>query len=180
MTYSVIRWDKIRTHLSRSCIISSYFWMTLAPSGDSRHLQRRWDFTTHAKGYIQYLPRPIFQNIIFMRPLKQLTERLSLEMHDHSEIHFFNLLRWAQERRLTGRRGVWIWRRGSGCAAGAPGPTSAHRLLLAYSYSLESNLRRSGVITYTGTTIHHYHITHITHIVIFHIIHKAGLHQSRC
>lgn len=88
MTYSVIRWDKIRTHLSRSCIISSYFWMTLAPSGDSRHLQRRWDFTTHAKGYIQYLPRPIFQNIIFMRPLKQLTERLSLEMHDHSEIHF--------------------------------------------------------------------------------------------
>ncbi len=49
MTYSVICRDKIHTHLSSSCIISSYFWMTLAPSADSRHLQRRWNFTAHAK-----------------------------------------------------------------------------------------------------------------------------------
>lgn len=56
MTYSVIRRDTICTHLSSSCIISSYFWMTLAPSWDSRHLQRRWDFYKPCKGYIQYLP----------------------------------------------------------------------------------------------------------------------------
>lgn len=70
MTYSVTHWDKIHTHLSSSCIISSYFWMTLAPSADSRHLQRRWDFTTHAKVIFNIIPvASIPANHFFVWPL---------------------------------------------------------------------------------------------------------------
>lgn len=151
MTYSVSRWDKICTHLYSSCIISSYFWMTLAPSADSRHLQRRWNFTAHAKVISYIFPVANIPKHHFYEAFK--TERLihTEKMHEQARIHFCNVPCWRRERRLTGGRGVWIWRRGSGCAAASPGPISARQLLLAYSYSLESNLRRSRIITYCYT-----------------------------
>lgn len=97
--------------------------------------------------------QPIFQNIIFMRPLKQLTKRF---MHTQTagdtwpcqNQFFFYPQCWGRGRTLTGRRDVWIWRSGSGCAAAALGPISVHQPLLAYSYSPESNLRRSRTIYY--------------------------------
>lgn len=150
MTYSVIHYDKIHTHLSSSCIISSYFWRTLVPSGDSWHLQRRWDFTAHAKVTSNILyPVSLASNpkILFYEPLKHFMVQLSLEMHEQRSL-ICNLLCWIQWKRLTGRGGVWFLRRGPGCAAEAPGPISTHRQPLACSYSLEPNLRRSGVIAY--------------------------------
>lgn len=156
MTHGAIGWDKIGTHLSSSCIISSYFWMTLAPSGDSRHLQRRWDFTRHAKGYIQYLPSGQRSKTPFLWGIWNcISQRLLLEMHDRSEIH---LLIWrvghTGGEELTGGGDAWIWRRGSGCAAGAPGPTGALLRRLACSCSLVSSLRRSGVFTYKDIILH--------------------------
>lgn len=66
-TRGAIRRDSIVTHLSSSCIISSYFWMTLAPSGDSRHLAEKMRFH-EASGRLFPISSkwPILQNIVLL------------------------------------------------------------------------------------------------------------------
>lgn len=67
-TRGAIRRDSIVTHLSSSCIISSYFWMTLAPSGDSRHLAEKMRFHEASERLFSISSKwPILQNIVFLR-----------------------------------------------------------------------------------------------------------------
>lgn len=83
MTRGATRRDRIATHLSSSCIISSYFWMTLAPSGDSRHLAEKMRFHEARKRLFPISSkRPILQNIAFK------TATAALQMHDYSKIIF--------------------------------------------------------------------------------------------
>lgn len=63
-------WDEIHTHLSSSCIISSYFWMTLTPSADSKHLQRGWNFIKHAKVVSHISPSAIIPKHHFYEAFK--------------------------------------------------------------------------------------------------------------
>lgn len=100
MTLSVTRWDKCGTHLSSSCIISSYFWMTLAPSAVSKHLQRRWNFTSHAKGRANIFPGSNILKPHFYEASKTAAEWLihtetTANARPH-QLSFFNLLylRW--------------------------------------------------------------------------------------
>lgn len=56
---------------------------------------------------------------------------------------FLKLCWWTWEGRLTGRRGVWVWRRESGRAAAAHGPIPAPQLRQACSCWPVLSLSRS-------------------------------------
>lgn len=160
-TRGAIRRDSIVTHLSSSCIISSYFWMTLAPSGDSRHLAEKMRFH-EASGRLFPISSkwPILQNIVLLRRIWKChrSDNRSRCMTRAKSCFFFLFLAfffffhapcWGW---LTGGGGVWIWRRESGSAAAVLGPIWGLLQPLACSYSLQSSLQESPVITHTRFT----------------------------
>lgn len=76
MPYGAIHQHRIGSNLSSSCIISSYFWMTLAPSADSRHLRKDEILQPMQRLYSISFQWLIFQSLIFTRPLEQLIQSL--------------------------------------------------------------------------------------------------------
>lgn len=123
-------------------------------------LQRRWDFTRRARGYFQYLPsgqysKTLFFYAAFESAIAAIIARDAwLEQNYFSFFFsllffFFHASCWGW---LTGGGGVWIWRRESGYAAALLGPIWGLLQPLACSYSLQSSLQESAVITHARFT----------------------------